>query len=368
MLDTLTYMAEHGHEQLVTCFDQESGLRALIAIHSTALGPSLGGIRLWRYQLNDDAVLDVLRLSEGMTYKAAVAGLHLGGGKAVILADGQESDPRVREKRLEAFGHFVEGLGGRYIAAEDVGTSVNDILIIRRSTKHVVGGPREQGGSGDPSPFTAYGIAEGMRATIEQVLHTDRFKDLRVAIQGLGKVGADLALRLKTAGARLIATDIRREVCRAMERKLGIEIVEPEAIYEMECEIFAPCALGGVINEETLPRLKCRIVAGSANNQLKSPDHGEALRELGITYAVDYVINAGGLINVADELRGYDERRAREQVGHIYQTIQDLLHLAQRDGISESRAARRIALEQLHRHGPLEPSASQAHLQSWPRT
>jgi len=347
MLDTVNYMVEHEHEQLLTCFDRPSGLRALIAVHNTTLGPSLGGTRIWKYENGEAATFDVLRLSEGMTYKAAVAGLSLGGGKSVIMADGKEQDPQVRTARLQAFGRMVDSLAGRYIAAEDVGSTTADILTVRGTTKHVVGLPVEAGGSGDPSPVTAYGVMEGLRALVEEVLHVDQFKDVRVAIQGLGKVGMSLASRLVEAGATVVATDISAETCRRAKEELGIEIVTPEAIYDVECEIFAPCALGGVINDQTLPRIKCKMVAGSANNQLLDLRHGEALREMGITYAVDYVINAGGLINVANELDGYDQEKALAQAGQIYQTIKRLLTLAQSQGISEVRAARHMALERL---------------------
>jgi len=357
MLEVLDYMAEHGHQELVTCLDHQTGLRGLIAVHSTTLGPSLGGIRLWPYKMNEAAILDVLRLSEGMTYKAAVAGLSLGGGKSVILADGKEQDSQIRKARLHAFGRFVEGLGGRYIAAEDVGTSVADILTMKSTTQHIVGLPVDAGGSGDPSPMTAYGVMEGMRALVEEVLHTDRFHGIRVVLQGLGKVGMSLASRLVSEKAHVIATDIRPEICRQASQQLGIKIVEADAIYDVECEIFAPCALGGVINDETLPRLKCKIVAGSANNQLADDRHGEALRSMGISYGVDYVVNAGGLINVAHELLGYVEEKARAQVGQIYQTTKHMYTLAQEEGISENRAARLMALQRLESHEPLDQAA-----------
>ncbi len=347
MLDVTNYMVEHEHEELVTCYDRTSGLRALVALHDTTLGPGLGGTRLWRYESGEAAMLDVLRLSEGMTYKAAVAGLPLGGGKSVIMADGKEQDPQVRTARLHAFGRMVERMGGRYIAAEDVGTTTADILTVRGMTKHVAGLPAEVGGSGDPSPVTAYGVIEGFRALVQEVLRTDSFKDVRVSIQGLGKVGMSLASRLVSAGAIVVTTDIRPEISRQAAEQLGVEVVQPDAIYDVECEIFAPCALGGVINDQTLSRLKCKIVAGSANNQLEEARHGEALHQSGVVYAVDYVINAGGLINVAHELQGYNEEKAMAQAGQIYDTVKRMLALAHREGISEVRAARHMALERL---------------------
>jgi leucine dehydrogenase len=340
-------MTEHGHEQLVTCFDCATGLRALIALHDTRLGPALGGTRLWPYESGEAAVMDVLRLSEGMTYKAAVAGLPLGGGKSVILGDGRERNQGLRAQRLQAFGRMVDSLSGRYIAAEDVGTTPMDMVEMKQSTRHVVGLPLEAGGSGDPSPMTAYGVMEALRTLVAAVLHTDRLADVRVSVQGLGKVGIHLAARLISAGAHVVATDIRREACENARSRLGVEIVEPEAIYDLACDIYAPCALGGVINDRTLPRLRCRIIAGSANNQLEDDRHGEALHEMGIVYGVDYVVNAGGLINVAQELEGYDEERARERTALISHTVRRMLELARAQGISENRAARRLALERL---------------------
>lgn len=347
MFDIEKYVNEHGHEQLIDCNDPQTGLRAWIAIHNTKLGPGLGGIRLWNYESADDALLDVLRLSEGMTYKAAVAGLKLGGAKAVILGDGKEEDPRVRRDRFRVLGRIVDDLKGRYIAAEDVGTTTDDIIIVREETYHVVGLPSEVGGSGDPSPMTAIGVLEGQRALIKEVLHTDRFKGVRVSIQGLGKVGFSLASRLVAEGAYVIATDINPEVCHMTSEKLGIRIVKPDDIYNEECEIFAPCALGGVINDDTLVSLRCRIVAGSANNQLKEVKHGEILHEMGIVYAVDYVINAGGLINVSHEMNGYDREKALADVAKIYDTIMRMYIIARRDGISEQSAAHKIAIERL---------------------
>jgi leucine dehydrogenase len=282
-----------------------------------------------------------------MTYKAAVAGLFLGGAKAVILADGREQNPVVRKARLRALGSFVESLDGHYIAAEDVGTTTADILTMREITRHVVGLPSEAGGSGDPSQMTAFGVFEGQRAMCQDVLSVDSFKDIRVTVQGLGKVGMNLAARLVTAGARVIATDIRSENRRLAEEQLGIQTVEPDTIYDRECEIFAPCALGGIINDSTLPRLKCKIVAGSANNQLEDPRHGNMLADKGIAYAVDFVINAGGLINVAHELRGYVKEEALAQAAKIYETVKHMLTIARRGGISEEQAAHQMAMERL---------------------
>jgi leucine dehydrogenase len=343
VFDCMDYITTHAHEQLVFSYDRETGLRALIAIHDTRLGPALGGTRLWRYDHLDDAVLDVLRLAEGMTYKAAVAGLPLGGGKAVILADGQENDPAVRAARFRAFGRFVDGLGGRYITAEDVGTTPKDMLHILENTNYVVGLPRERGGSGDPSPVTAFGVMQGIRAAAEAVLGTRNLTGVHVAVQGLGKVGWALMEYLLEAGARITATDIRPDVLE-QARSIGVRTVEPDKIYDVESDILAPCALGAIINERTIPRLKCRIIAGAANNQLEDVRRdSEALQTRGIVYVVDYVINAGGLINVAAELEGYDEAKAHARAAEIYYTVQRLLALARTEGVTTHQAAMMLA-------------------------
>lgn len=348
MLKPFDHLIQHDHEELVYRFDRTTGLRALIAVHNTTLGPGLGGTRLWHYDSIEAAVCDVLRLSEGMTYKAAVAGLPLGGGKSVILADGQESDPQIRAERFHVFGKFVEELHGRYIAAEDVGTKVSDMTYIRMSTDHVVGMPADQGGSGDPSPMTAFGVMQGIRALVEDVYDTDDLAGLHVAVQGLGKVGLPLAESLLEAGATVTGTDIDPKALEA-GRKLGIKLVEPDAIYDVPCDIFAPCALGAVINDDTIPHLSAKIIAGSANNQLDDPDrHGQMLHDQGIVYAVDYAINAGGLINVSFELTGYDEDRARAKTANIYHTIKRLLKISRREDIPTVKAAHRIAEEALH--------------------
>lgn len=349
MFDYMDYVVEHGHEQLVFNHDRESGLRALIAIHNTTLGPGLGGTRLWTYDNTEDAVLDVLRLSEGMTYKAAVAGLSLGGGKAVILADGKENDPKIREARFRAFGRFVNSLSGRYITAEDVGTKPADMVNIYAFTKHVVGLPKDtfDGGSGDPSPMTAFGVLQGIRASAEDVLGTRDLKGVRVNVQGLGKVGWSLAEYLLEQGARVTATDIRPDILKKAQ-SIGIRVVEGDEIFDVDGEIFAPCALGAIINDETLSRLKVKIIAGSANNQLEDiPRHSQALNELGIAYVVDYVINAGGVINVSAEITGYDYAKARSKTADIFHTVQRMLTIARERGITTQDASMVMANEAL---------------------
>lgn len=349
MFDYMDYVVEHGHEQLVFNHDRKTGLRALIAIHNTTLGPSLGGTRLWTYAQTKDAVLDVLRLSEGMTYKAAVAGLALGGGKAVILADGKENDPEIRDARFRAFGEFVNSLSGRYITAEDVGTKPTDMVNIHKHTNHVVGLPQDSfdGGSGDPSPMTAFGVLQGIRASAEEVLGTRDLKGVRVNVQGLGKVGWSLAEYLLEQGARVTATDIRPEVLKKAQA-IGIRVVEGDEIFDVEGEILAPCALGAVINDETISRLKVKIIAGAANNQLDNiPRHSQALNDLGIIYVVDYVINAGGVINVASEIDGYDYAKARSKTADIFYTIKRMLTLAKEQGITTQEASMVMANEAL---------------------
>jgi leucine dehydrogenase len=297
-----------GHEEVVYFNDPSSGLRAIIAIHSTVLGPALGGTRFYPYSSEDAALQDVLRLSRGMTYKAAAAGLDLGGGKAVILGDPKRSKS---EQLLRAYGRFVESLGGRYITAEDIGTSRDDMDVIRRETRFVTGVSPSIGGSGDPSAITAYGVYLSMLACAEDRWHTHSLQGRRVAVQGVGKVGHALVkLLVEQGGAKVIVSDIDVDSVARAVRDFGADTAPPDQIHAVECDVFAPCALGGIINDETTPRLRCSVVAGSANNQLERPEHGKALQELGILYAPDFVVNAGGLINVADELRGYQPERA----------------------------------------------------------
>lgn len=347
MQDSLSFLHDHNHEQLVYRHDKASGLRALIAVHDTTLGPSLGGTRLWHYDSVEAATIDVLRLSEGMTYKAAVAGLPLGGGKSVIMADGKEDNPQIRMARFKAFGKFVQSLGGKYIAAEDVGTKPDDMINIRKHTMHVAGLPEQQGGSGDPSPMTAFGVLRGIEALVEDVLKRDDLDGVRVAIQGLGKVGLSLAQQLIDAGVIVVGSDVNPKSI-ATARAMGVTIVEPDAIYDVPCDIFAPCALGAVINDDTIKRLDCKIIAGSANNQLDSARHGEQLHRMGIIYAVDYVINAGGLINVATELEGYNAAKARARTDEIYYTIKRLLERARMDKLPTTQAAQRMAQDALN--------------------
>lgn len=314
-------METKDYENVILCHDKTSGLKAIIAIHDTTLGPALGGCRMWTYDSEEDAINDALRLARGMTYKNAAAGLNLGGGKAVIIGN-----PRTdkSEALFRSFGRYVESLKGRYITAEDVGTNVKDMEYIRYETKYVAGLPET---SGDPSPFTAYGVYRGMQAAAEEIFGTSDLRGKVVAIQGVGNVGYNLAKHLYEEGARLIVTDIFEDNVKRAVEEFKAEYVKPDEIYGVGCDIFAPCALGAIINDETIPQLKCKIVAGSANNQLKEERHGDILQQKGILYVPDYIINSGGVINVADELNpsGYNRERAMRKVSMIYDTVKKSL-------------------------------------------
>ena len=337
-------LAEYRYEQIVFCQDKATGLRAIIAIHDTTLGPALGGCRMYPYASEDEAIVDVLRLARGMTYKAAASGLNLGGGKSVIIGDPERDKS---EELFRSFGRYIETLGGRYIVAEDVGTSTEDMENIRIESSHVVGVDVTHGGSGDPSPFTALGVLHGMRACAEEVFGSASLEGRTVAVQGLGHVGSNLCDLLQRERVSLIVTDVNpRHVERAVA-VFGAKPVEPDEILSVPCAVFAPCALGAVVNDETLPNFRCSIIAGSANNVLLEARHGEALAERGILYAPDYVINAGGLINVADELEGYNETRATKRVARIHDSVRKIIAIAKRDGVPTNVAADTLALERL---------------------
>ncbi|WP_434931721.1 Glu/Leu/Phe/Val dehydrogenase dimerization domain-containing protein [Shewanella sp. HL-SH5] len=302
------------HEQVVFCHDKESGLKAIIAVHNTNKGPAVGGCRMWNYQSDDEALTDVLRLSRGMTYKNALAGLTMGGGKAVIIADPKTTD---REKLFLAFGRFVNSLGGKYYSAEDVGVSTSDMMIANRETPYVAG---LEGKSGDPSPLTALGTYLGIKAAVKHQRGIDSLEGIKVSVQGVGHVGYYLCKHLHEAGAKLIVTDIHQASLDRVATEFGATLVEPQDIYNQDVDVYAPCALGATLNDITLPLLKATIVAGCANNQLAEVRHGEKLKEMGILYAPDYVINAGGIINVSFE-NNYDKAAATAKVEQIYQTL-----------------------------------------------
>ncbi len=343
MAGVFQQIEQYGHEQIVFAQDRKVGLKAIIGIHSTVLGPSLGGCRMWKYSDEGEALRDVLRLSRGMTYKAAVAGLKLGGGKAVILGD---SRTQKTPELLRSFGRIVEGLSGRYITAEDVGMKVADIDTIRTETRFAVGGSNV-GGSGDPSVMTAFGVFQGMKAALKFAGIGEELNGIRVAIQGVGNVGYHLCSYLSAAGARLTVSDVYPNQVDRVIQEFGAVPVQPDQIYAVDCDIFAPCALGAVLNSRTIPQLRCKIVAGSANNQLETEADGYELFKRGVVYAPDYAINAGGLINVAAELDGYEHQRVVKQVTQINKTIASILERSKAEGLPPHLAADRLAEQRL---------------------
>jgi len=342
----ITEIPTEGYEKVVHCDDPESGLSAFISVHDTTLGPALGGLRMWPYLSEQEALTDVLRLSRGMTYKSAVAETGLGGGKSVIVGNPKTDKS---EALFHAMGEFVDSLDGLYTTAEDVGTAVADMILVRKKTTHVTGLPREMGSSGDPSPYTAVGCFLGAKACIEKSLGTDDFKGVRIAVQGAGHVAHYLCGHLAKAGAVLIVTDIVEERAKRLVDEFGGTLVSPEEIYDVDCEIYCPCALGATVNDDTIPRLKAKIIAGAANNQCLTVEHGDVLRERGILYAPDFVINAGGIINVSVELEpdGYQEERALAKVNNIYNAVRDILHTADEEKMSTNRAAILLAERKL---------------------
>ncbi len=334
-------MSNREHEQVVFCADPSTGLRAIIAIHDTTLGPALGGTRMWTYDSEEAALKDALRLSRGMTYKAAAAGLNLGGGKAVIIGDPKTMK---NEFLFRSYGRFVEGLGGRYITAEDVGTSVKDMEWVRMETDYVTGIDEALGGSGDPSPVTALGVFSGVQACARYRWGSENLSGSTVAIQGLGHVGYYLAKDLHEAGAKLVVTDIDEERIKRVVEEFNAEVVTGDEIYSVDADIFAPCALGGIITDKTIEQFKFEIIAGAANNQLgKEERHGQMLRDKDILYAPDYVINAGGLINVSNEMEGYHRERALKQATGIYDILLEVFKIADEQNIPTYQASNHLA-------------------------
>lgn len=336
-----------GHEQVVFCHDRASGLKAIIAIHNTNRGPTLGGCRMWPYASAEEALTDVLRLSRGMTYKSALAGLSFGGGKSVIIGDPRRAKS---EALLRAMGRFVDSLGGRYSVAEDVGICVPDVAVMGRETKYVAGLPER--GAGDPSPATAYGVYVGMKAAARYCFGSDSLQGLRVAVQGVGHVGYYLCRHLAAEGAELLVADIAPEALDRAVRECGACVTPPDQIAAAAVDIYAPCALGAVINDHTLAALQAKIVAGSANNQLAEPRHGAALRQRGILYAPDYVINAGGVIVISHEGKNFDEAKAFAQVAKIHDTLLEIFHRADAAKMATSDAADRLAEERFKKAAP----------------
>ncbi len=343
-MNLLSRMLADGYESLHVFTDGRTGLRAFVALHSTVLGSGLGGTRaLSTYQSEEEAAVDALRLARGMTYKAAMAGLPLGGGKAVIMLPEGDFD---RPALFEAFGRAVDGLGGRYITTEDSGTSPEDMTSVARATKHVCGLP---GTSGDPSPVTAFGVVRGIEATHRHLFGTDDLEGARVNVLGVGHVGRALVEALRSRGAKVWVSDARPERAEEAAKTFGAEVLPVDALLSHEAEYFAPCALGGAINDETLPKLKVRAVTGAANNQLLEARHGEALFQKGMLYVPDYVINAGGLINVAQELEGYDREKAKARASTIYDTVLQLLERSKREGLRPEQVADKTVDEMLAR-------------------
>ncbi len=345
-MEIFKYMEKYDYEQLVFCQDEASGLKAIIAIHDTTLGPALGGARMWTYATEENAIEDALRLARGMTYKNAAAGLNLGGGKTVIIGDPFKDK---NEEMFRALGRFIQGLNGRYITAEDVGTTVTDMDLIHEETNYVTGISPAFGSSGNPSPVTAYGVYRGMKAAAKEAFGTDSLEGRTISVQGLGNVAYKLCEYLHNEGAKLVVTDINQAAIDRVVNDFGARAVAPEEIYSQEVDIFSPCALGAILNNETIPQLKAKVIAGSANNQLQDSRHGDYLHELGIVYAPDYVINAGGVINVADELYGYNRERAMKRVDGIYDSIEKIFDISKRDGIPTYVAANRLAEERIAR-------------------
>ncbi|GAB6179621.1 leucine dehydrogenase [Desulfotomaculum defluvii] len=322
-------MEKYGHEQLIFNYDKTTGLKAIIGIHDTTLGPALGGCRMWNYESEQDAIIDVLRLSRGMTYKCAISNVMCGGGKTVIIGDAKKDKS---DELFQALGTFVETLKGRFWTGTDVGTTGLDFVSANKQTKFVNGLPEEFGGSGNSGIITAFGVYKGMKATAKAAFGTDSLKDLTVAIQGLGKVGKVLTQHLLGEGAKVIATDIFEEnIIAVKEAHPEVTIVKPDEIFSVKCDIFSPNALGAIINDKTINQLTCKAICGAANNQLAEPRHGDKLHELGILFAPDYVVNAGGLIAVADEFYGFNKERAFKNASLIYDTVGCILEISKKE-------------------------------------
>lgn len=339
-------MMQYNHEQVVFCNDNESGLKAIIAVHNTILGPSLGGTRMWNYNNELEALNDVLRLSRGMTYKSSVAGLNLGGGKAVIIGDAKKIKS---EALLRRFGKFVESLGGKYITAEDVAMNSRDMEIIHMETKYVSGLPETMGGSGDPSPVTAYGVYVSMKASAKETWGSDSLNGKKILVQGLGNVGMHLTEHLHKEGAKLWVYDINEERVKYAVDHFKANVADPKTMFDLDIDIYAPCALGASVNDDSLSRLKCKVICGAANNQLADEQkHGELVKAKGILYAPDFVVNAGGIINVYYELEGYNRERAMKHAESIYNNTWNVIQISRQQNIPTYAAANHLAEERLN--------------------
>ena len=357
-MDLFKTIHESEHEQVVFCHNKDAGLKAIIAIHNTTLGPALGGLRMWPYETEQAALDDVLRLSKGMTYKASVSGLNLGGGKSVIIGDPAKDKS---EELFRALGRFIDSLNGRYITAEDVGIDVNDMEYVFQETRNVVGVHQVHGGSGDPSPFTAFGTLQGIRASLHNKFDSDEVGDYSFAVQGLGHVGYELVKLLRAENAKVFVTDINQQAIDAAV-ELGCEAVGLDDIYSVDADVFSPCALGAIVNENTMSEFKFKIICGAANNQLADDAAGDELDKRGILYAPDYAVNAGGLMNVAIELEGYNRERSTRMMRTIYYNLGRIFQIAERDSIPTYQAADRMAQERITAVGKLKlPFMGQPH-------
>ena len=346
--NVIEYMQRKTHEKVVFCSDNESQLKAIIAIHNTNLGPALGGTRMWNYESISEATMDVLRLSRGMTYKASITGLNLGGGKAVIIGNSKNKTPEM----MKSFGKFVESLNGKYITAEDVGMTTDDMEIIHKETNHVVGKPIKLGGSGDPSPFTALGVLMGMKASAFYKWGSESLAGKKVLVQGVGNVGRNLIELLSKENAIILVNEINKDKLIDITQKFNVKVIEDE-FYKCDMDIYAPCALGGTLNDNSIPKLKCEIVAGGANNQLaKEHVHDNLLIKHNILYAPDFLINAGGLINVYSELKGYSKEKVIKKTETIFDTTLEIFKKADNEKISTQKAALKIAKNKIHKSHP----------------
>src|SRR4051812_29135624 len=346
-MDLFGHLKAYDYGEVHFTHDKATGLKAIVAVHDSRLGPALGGCRFLPYDTDEDALVDALRLARGMTYKAALAGLAHGGGKSVLIRPKQHFD---RVQLFRAFGRFVDNLGGHYITAEDSGTGLEDMEVLRTVTKHVTGVDVAHGGSGDPSPFTALGVRRGIEACVKLQLGRDSLASVHVAVQGVGHVGYHLCKELHEQGAKISVADVDPLKAERATREFGASVVPLDKIFEIECDVIAPCALGSALNDSTIPRLKAKIVAGAANNQLAQPRHGDDLYARGILYAPDYAINAGGLVNVAQEVLGYDAKKARDKTLEIYSTIYEIADRSAKTGAPTYRIADMLVEEKLAQH------------------
>ena len=345
-MDLFKYADELRYGQLHLKADPKLGLHAIVAVHNLKRGPAIGGTRFIEYEHTNDAIRDAMRLARGMTYKSAISGLNHGGGKAVIMRPKGMTEAQ-REDIFAAFGQFVDSLGGIYITCEDSGTRVSDMNTVRKQTKHVLGFDPGEGSSGDPSPFTAYGVRRGIEAAVKHKLGRDDLEGLTVSIQGVGHVGYYLAKELHQLGAKLIVTDVVQASLDRCVEEFNATVVAPDEIYGVESDIFAPCALGAILHDKTIPQLKCSIIAGASNNQLAEDRHGVVLLERGILYSPDYAINAGGLINVAEEYKGYNADTAREKCTLIYDTMAQIFERSTKENVPTNVIADRIVEEMI---------------------